>query len=80
MVPVGSHIKLQPEEEEQLTKSPLYIKTEDPSITIDPASRINFAKVYTVEYNLKVRNLGRIISDSIQLMEEYFAETIKLAV
>lgn len=78
LLPVDGEVLLHPEEE-QLTKDPLYIKAEDPSIQIDPMSRINFAKVYTVEYNLKVRKVGRIVSDSVRKMEGYFVEAVKLA-
>jgi hypothetical protein len=70
-------LKLEPEEQ-GLKKDPLYIKIEDPTITIDPMSRIHFGKVFTVEYNLKVRKIGRVIPDSIRKMEEYFLEAFKV--
>ncbi|CAO2655104.1 Nn.00g101680.m01.CDS01 [Neocucurbitaria sp. VM-36] len=62
--------------ETELRKSPMFIKVENQTTgPIDPMSRINFAKVYTVEYNVKVRNVGRFISDSIWRMDEYFKES-----
>ena len=65
--------------EAKLEKSPMFIKVENHSTgQIDPMSRINFAKVYTVEYNVKVRNIGRIIPDSIWRMDEYFAECSRI--
>ena len=77
VIPVDGEVHLHPDEK-SFTKEPLRIKIEDPSISIDPMSRINFGKVFTVEYNLKVRNIGRIISESCKKMEEYFVESIKL--
>ncbi|KAF2251135.1 hypothetical protein BU26DRAFT_276633 [Trematosphaeria pertusa] len=78
VVMLGEEPKLHPEEK-QLTKEPMFITLENKSTgPIDPMSRINFAKVYTVEYNVKVRNIGRIVSDSIWRMDQYFAECFKL--
>lgn len=77
VIPIGGHIQFHPEEE-HLKRSPIQLKLEDPHLSIDPMSRINFARVYTVEYNLKVRNVGRVISESIKQMEEYFAESLGL--
>ncbi|KAF2181248.1 hypothetical protein K469DRAFT_589579 [Zopfia rhizophila CBS 207.26] len=75
VVPIGGVAQLHPEEH-RLTKSPLYIKVEDPSISIDLMSRINFAKIYTLEYNIRVRNVGRISSTSIKTLEEYFVDSV----
>jgi hypothetical protein len=77
VIPVDGEVQLHPDEK-SFSKEPLRIKIEEPSISIDPMSRINFGKVFTVEYNLKVRNMGRIISESCKKMEEYFVESIKL--
>ncbi|CAN9175411.1 unnamed protein product [Alternaria alternata] len=63
--------------EAKLTKSPMYIKVENPSTgSVSPMSRLNFGKVYTVEYNVKVRPIGRLIPDSLWRMEEYFMECL----
>jgi hypothetical protein len=64
--------------EEGLKDTPIYVKVEDPSLSIDRTSRINFAKVLTVDYNLRVRNIGRVVGQSIKVMEEYFADTLGL--
>jgi hypothetical protein len=76
VVPVGGEMLLHPIEK-ALTKPPIVIKIEDASISIDPMSRINFAKVYTVEYNLKVRKIGLVAPDSIKKMEDYFLEVLR---
>jgi len=33
---------------------------------LDPLSRLNYAKIYTVEYNVKVCFIGRIHKDSVK--------------
>src|SRR5207248_7328375 len=68
--------QLQPGELE-LTKQPLRVICEDPTLQkLHPASRINFAKVYTIEYNIKVRTFGRIAQVSLPLLQKYFSDTI----
>jgi len=39
-------------------------------------SRINFAKIYTVEHNIKVRNVGRVTSESLQEIERHFLKAL----
>jgi hypothetical protein len=76
VVPEGGDVQYHPKEE-ALTKTPMFIVVEDPSTgPISPMARINFAKVYTVEYNVKVRKVGRIVSDSIWRMDAYFMECL----
>ncbi|KAF2122710.1 hypothetical protein BDV96DRAFT_656362, partial [Lophiotrema nucula] len=76
VVPLGGHVQLHPNE--KLSNKPLYIKVEDPNLTIDPMSRLNFGSVSTVEHNLKVRNVGRLVAESVKQLEEYFVESMKL--
>jgi hypothetical protein len=61
---------------ESLEKAPIEVKVEDAAITIDPMSRINVAKPYTVEHNIMVRNIGRVVGDSVGLLDMYFAESL----
>lgn len=77
IAPVGGSVQLHPKEQ-QLTKSPLFVIVEDQAVSIDAMSRINFAKVYTVEYNVKIRKIGRICADSMKDLEDYFLESIGL--
>ena len=43
-----------------------------PREKLDPTSRINYAKVYTIEYNVKVYFIGKIhSSDRHQVMADY---------
>lgn len=57
---------------ENLTKSPYPIIVENPSEFIDPMSRLNFGKVYTVEHNVKVLKVGRIPDEyHVRLQDDY---------
>jgi hypothetical protein len=61
---------------ETLAKLPLEVKVENSGVTIDAMSRINFAKPYTVEHNIKVQNVGRVVGESVKRLTEYFAESM----
>jgi hypothetical protein len=76
VVPEGGEVQYH-SKEETLSKTPMFITVENASTgPISPMARINFAKIYTVEYNVKVRKVGRIVSDSIWRMDEYFTECL----
>ncbi|RFU30133.1 hypothetical protein B7463_g6191, partial [Scytalidium lignicola] len=62
--------------EDLLHRDPFPIAVEDVNIKIDPASRLNFAKIYTVEHNVKVRNIGRIDKTHVQRLKDYFYEVV----
>ncbi|KAE9367987.1 hypothetical protein N431DRAFT_548269 [Stipitochalara longipes BDJ] len=49
-------------EGENLTKKGVCVDMFHPSEKLDPASRINYAKVYTIEYNVKVFFIGKVYS------------------
>lgn len=51
-------------EEPELGNTPIRIEVASPRHTFDPASRLNYAKVYTVEHNVKVCFVGRVHGDS----------------
>lgn len=42
------------EKEKGMTKRPIRITTSSPRHKLDKASRLNYARVYTVEHNVKV--------------------------
>jgi hypothetical protein len=48
---------------ENLTKAGVRVEIFSPAEKLDPLSRINYAKVYTVEYNVKVFFIGRVHRD-----------------
>jgi hypothetical protein len=56
-------------------KEPIEIKVENEEfINVSPASRINFAKPYTIEHNVRVKNIGRVVGESVRRLELYLAE------
>lgn len=63
-------------QEFRLKRAPIFAKVEDMSMSIHPMSRINFSKVYTIEYNLPVRTVGRVLPSSIEALENYFRESM----
>lgn len=53
-----------------MVKNPLAIDM-NLGYTLDPASRINFAKVFTVEHNVKVMSVGRVAPSSLPDLQAY---------
>lgn len=45
---------------ENLTKDPIRVQPKTPRDKLEPVSRINYAKIYTVEHNVKVFFIGHI--------------------
>jgi hypothetical protein len=48
-----------------MTKQPICIDPAGPDQNLDQLSRINFARVYTVEHSLKVKNIGQVAASSM---------------
>jgi len=74
VVPVGTQSTLL--SGERLEKKDIQVKIENDKTTIDPMSRINFAKPYTVEHNVEILNIGRVVGESVGLLDKYFAESL----
>lgn len=51
--------------EPKMTKDPVEVEPAGPDQKLDPMSRLNFGKVYTVEHNVKVLPVGRITDGSM---------------
>ena len=47
-------------EDRSRQKKPIKIELSNPNYKLDPASRLNYAKLYTVEHNVKVLFIGRV--------------------
>ncbi|KAL9110754.1 MAG: hypothetical protein Q9227_004746 [Pyrenula ochraceoflavens] len=77
LVKKGEEVQLHVQES-KLKRSPVFIILEDNTLPIDPMSRINFGKVYTIEHNLSVRTVGRIHPSSLEALEMYFRESMKI--
>jgi hypothetical protein len=72
--PLGGKVEYKPKE--QLDNEPLPILVEDPGEQIDPMSRLNFGRVYTVEHNVQVQKIGRVPDEKLPLLNDYFVKTI----
>ncbi|KAL1592618.1 hypothetical protein SLS60_011034 [Paraconiothyrium brasiliense] len=67
VVPLGQ----QPPDD--LVAKPIYIKVEDQSAagSLDAMARVNFSQVHQINENVQMRNLGRVVPESIHQMEQY---------
>lgn len=50
---------------ETITKDPIAVDPASQDQTLDPLSRVNFAKMYTVEHNVKVMSIGTVTKRSM---------------
>ncbi|KAF2803220.1 uncharacterized protein BDZ99DRAFT_399963 [Mytilinidion resinicola] len=60
---------------ERITKQPLRVEPTG-SETLESASRVNFGKVYTVEHNVKVLDIGVVCPQHIYLLVNYFTDAL----
>ncbi|EPE30928.1 hypothetical protein GLAREA_03895 [Glarea lozoyensis ATCC 20868] len=64
--------KLAPGEADVLTRPPIRFLSKSPREKLDPMTRLNYAKLYTVEYNIKLRFIGKIDPTSMpDFIENY---------
>ncbi len=59
------------ESEDGMTKEPKEIELAQGQ-NLHPLSRVNFAKVYTMEHNVLVMNIGKVASTSMARLSTYF--------
>ena len=64
--------------EKKSNRDPIQIILETKTLSIDATSTIDFTRVYTVEYNLPVRNIGRIRPLDLALFETYFGHSVNI--
>lgn len=53
-------------------RPPIRVKQANLADKLDPISRIHFARVYTVEHNVKVLNFGKVHADSLNDLRTQF--------
>jgi hypothetical protein len=59
---------------EQLVMRAVRMEPSSPQEKLDPKSRVNYAKVYTIEHNIKVCFIGKIHTDSRKTFETDFKQ------
>ena len=65
-----------PEEEQYLTKVPIAIEKASIDQKLNPMSRLNFKKIYTIEYNVKVMNVGKVTDKSLPPLLGYWRKSL----
>ncbi|OAG03166.1 uncharacterized protein CC84DRAFT_1261782 [Paraphaeosphaeria sporulosa] len=62
------------ERERGLDKEPICVNPADTSVRMDPASRLHYGKVYPIEMNVKVKDIGDVIPEQHSLLLRYYRE------
>ena len=65
-----------PDEEQYLNKKAIAVKRASQDQKLDPRSRLNYSKIYTVEHNLKVMAVGRVTAASLPVLLGYWRNTL----
>jgi len=65
-----------PEEKEYLAKKSIAVEKASTDQKLDPMSRLNFKKIYTIEHNVKVMNVGKVVKDSLPLLLVYWRQSL----
>jgi hypothetical protein len=76
VVPVDNAI-MPPTRHTELEADSLYVKVENANVSIDPMSRINLTTPLTVGHNVMVQNIGRVVGDSVALLDKSYADSLR---
>ena len=60
---------------EKIVKNPIAVIPAGPDQKLHPKSRINFDKMYSVEYNVKVMDVGKVADESLHNLSLFFHNT-----
>lgn len=60
---------------ERIVKNPIAVKPAKEDQKLHSMSRINFDKIYTIEHNVKVMNVGKVAEGSLHNLSLYFRNT-----
>jgi len=63
-------------DELELTKRPIEVTPASDDQKLSSMARLNFNKIYTVEWNVKVMNVGFVTVDSMPAFLAYWRNTI----
>jgi hypothetical protein len=61
--------------EEEMAKKPIRLNANHPADSLHESSRINYRKLYRVDHNIRVKDLGIVDIDSVQDLVRYFEES-----
>lgn len=57
-----------------MNKEPIEIEPSDPNDKMDPASRLRFGKTFPIEWNVKVKEIGKVSSSHMSKLMRYMRE------
>jgi hypothetical protein len=60
---------------EKIVKNPIAVKPATEDQKLHAKSRINFDKIYTIEHNVRVMNVGKVVVESMHNLVLYFKNT-----
>jgi hypothetical protein len=62
------------ERERGMTKEPIMIEPTDTLETMDPSCRLRCGKIHSIEWNIKVRDIGMVASQDKEKLLRYYRE------
>ncbi len=65
-------------ESKYLIKKPIAVDKASDDQKLDNMSRLNFNKIYTVEWNVKVMNVGNVTSASMPVLLGYWRNSLNM--
>jgi len=63
--------------ESQMNKKPIAVDKSSPDQKLLPSSRLNFAKIHTVGWNVKVMDVGTVARESMPLFVTYWRQSLE---
>jgi hypothetical protein len=67
-------MRLEGEWEQGMTKDPIEIEAASETETMEPASRLRFGKIHSIEWNVKVREIGMVSLRDMSKLLAYHKE------
>ncbi|KAF2267705.1 hypothetical protein CC78DRAFT_565900 [Lojkania enalia] len=61
-----------------ITKEPIEIEPANPSLQMESASRLRLGKTYSIEWNVKVKDIGRVIPEHMSRLVRYWKDEDRL--
>lgn len=62
------------EKDKGLYKEPIQVRPADQSSDLQPTSRIRFGKIYSIEWNVKVKDIGRVVAEDLSALKANYHE------
>jgi mRNA-degrading endonuclease toxin of MazEF toxin-antitoxin module len=64
-------------EETDMNKKPIAVDKSSPDQKLDQMSRINFSRIHTVNWNVKVMNVGKVTRESMPSLVTYWKQALE---